>query len=227
MLKLGGKTLMSDASRSRLGRTVDAVEETTIALLMAAMTLITFANVVARYAFNSNILWALEVTVYLFAWLVLLGVSYGVRKHIHIGVDVLVANVSPRARRVLTVIAVLCCLAFSLLILKGSWDYWYPFVTKRAFLVTEDVPMPDFLQFLSTWLNEGERYDKLPRFIPYFALPLGMALLTLRYLVLSWEVLTGKQDSLIAIHEVAEVKDLKEQLDAETKDSAHAAGKTD
>lgn len=218
---------MSDASRSRLGRTVDAVEETTIALLMAAMTLITFANVVARYAFNSNILWALEVTVYLFAWLVLLGVSYGVRKHIHIGVDVLVANVSPRARRVLTVIAVLCCLAFSLLILKGSWDYWYPFVTKRAFLVTEDVPMPDFLQFLSTWLNEGERYDKLPRFIPYFALPLGMALLTLRYLVLSWEVLTGKQDSLIAIHEVAEVKDLKEQLDAETKDSAHAAGKTD
>jgi len=227
VLKLGGKTLMSDASRSRLGRTVDAVEETTIALLMAAMTLITFANVVARYAFNSNILWALEVTVYLFAWLVLLGVSYGVRKHIHIGVDVLVANVSPRARRVLTVIAVLCCLAFSLLILKGSWDYWYPFVTKRAFLVTEDVPMPDFLQFLSTWLNEGERYDKLPRFIPYFALPLGMALLTLRYLVLSWEVLTGKQDSLIAIHEVAEVKDLKEQLDAETKDSAHAAGKTD
>jgi len=218
---------MSDASRSRLGRTVDAVEETTIALLMAAMTLITFANVVARYVFNSNILWALEVTVYLFAWLVLLGVSYGVRKHIHIGVDVLVANVSPRARRILTVIAVLCCLAFSILILKGSWDYWYPFVTKRAFLVTEDVPMPDFLQFLSTWLNEGERYDKLPRFIPYFALPLGMALLTFRYLVLTWEVLTGKQDSLIAIHEVAEVKDLKEQLDAEMNDSAHAAGKTD
>lgn len=206
---------MSKPASSRLGRVVDNIEETTIALLMAAMALITFANVIARYVFNANILWALEGTVYLFAWLVLLGVSYGVRKQIHIGVDVVTAHVSPAVRKVLAVIAVLCCLAFSLLILKGSWDYWYPFATKRAFLVTEDIPMPDMLQFLAVWMNEGERYEKLPRFIPYFVLPLGMALLTLRYLVLTWEVITGKQDSLIASHEGEEVQDLKEQLEAE------------
>jgi C4-dicarboxylate transporter DctQ subunit len=206
---------MTKTSGTRLGRTVDAIEEATIALLLAAMTIITFANVVARYIFNANILWALETTVYLFAWLVLLGVSYGVRKQIHIGVDVLIDNVPPTVRRILTVLAVLCCLAFSLLILKGSWDYWYPFATKRAFLVTEDVPMPDFLQFLSTWLNQGERYEKLPRLIPYFALPLGMALLTLRYLVLTWEVITGKQDTIIANHEVEEIKDFKEQVELE------------
>lgn len=216
---------MSKASVTRIGRAVDTVEETTIAVLMAAMTIITFANVVARYVFNANILWALEATVYLFAWLVLLGVSYGVRKQIHIGVDVLLVNVPPAVRKGLTVIAVLCCLAFSLLILKGSWDYWYPFVTKRAFLVTEDVPMPDMLQFLSTWLNQGERYEKLPRFIPYFVLPLGMALLTLRYLVLTWEVITGKEDSLIASHEGEEVKDLKEQLEAELQDADRPGGR--
>ncbi len=43
------------------------------------MTLITFANVIARFGFNSNILWALEATVFLFAWLVLLGASYAVK----------------------------------------------------------------------------------------------------------------------------------------------------
>ena len=48
------------------------------------MTLITFANVVARYVFNSNILWALEGTVFLFAWLVLLGASYAVKIGAHI-----------------------------------------------------------------------------------------------------------------------------------------------
>ena len=209
---------MNTQSAGAVGRFVDWVEETLIALLLAAMTIITFSNVVARYVFNDNILWALEVTVYLFAWLVLLGASYAVKKHIHIGVDVLVANVPPLARKVLTVIAVLCCLAFSLLLLKGSWDYWYPFATKRAFLVTEDVPMPEFLQFLSDSMNEGERYEKLPRFIPYFALPLGMALLTLRYLVLTWEVITGKVDSIIASHEAEEVKDLQQELlsDADT-----------
>ena len=165
------------------------------------MTLITFANVVARYVFNDNILWALEVTVFLFAWLVLLGTSYGVKKSIHLGVDVVATAVSAKVRKIMTVVAVLACLAFSVLLLKGSWDYWYPFVTTRAFLETEDVPMPDFLQFLANWLNEGERYEKVPRFIPYFILPLSMALLTLRYLQLLWRVVSGKTDLVIASHE--------------------------
>jgi len=205
---------MTPPAGSRVGRFFDAVEETIIALLMAAMTLITFANVIARYLFNSNILWALEVTVFLFAWLVLLGASYAVRKHIHIGVDVLVANVPPAVRRGLAIVAVLACLTFSLLLLKGSWDYWYAFATTRAFYETEDVPMPEFLQFLSDSMNEGERYEKMPRFIPYFALPLGMALLTLRYLQLGWDVLTGKVDLIIASHEeIEEVEGLEEQQD--------------
>ncbi len=187
--------------QSRLGHAVDTLEETIIAILLGAMTLITFANVVARYVFNDNILWALEVTVFLFAWLVLLGTSYGVKKSIHLGVDVVATAVSAKVRKIMTVVAVLACLAFSVLLLKGSWDYWYPFVTTRAFLETEDVPMPDFLQFLANWLNEGERYEKVPRFIPYFILPLSMALLTLRYLQLLWRVVSGKTDLVIASHE--------------------------
>ena len=182
----------------------DKLEENLIALFMGLMVLITFANVIARYVFNSNILWALEVTVFLFAWMVLLGASYGVKKSIHLGVDVVLNIVSPGLRRVLTIIGVFACLLFSILLLKGAWDYWSPFIGKRAFLETEDVPMPDFLQFLAQWLNEGERYEKMPRFIPYFALPLGMALLTLRYLQLAWRVFKDEADMLIASHEVEE-----------------------
>ena len=210
---------MTHAAGGRVGRIVDAVEETTIAVLLAAMTLITFANVVARYLFNSNILWALEVTVFLFAWLVLLGASYAVKKHIHIGVDVVVAMVSPPVRKVLALIAIAACLAFSLLLLKGSWDYWYAFATTRAFLETDDVPMPEVLQFLADSMNEGERYEKLPRFIPYFVLPLSMALLTLRYLQLGWEVVTGKVDMIIASHEEIEEVEGLEEPDDESGDS--------
>ena len=217
---------MSREGTSRLARAVDAIEETIIALLLGAMTLITFANVVARYAFNDNILWALEVTVFMFAWLVLLGASYAVKKQIHIGVDVVTSHVGPKTRRVLAILAVLACLAFSLLLLKGAWDYWYPFVTKRAFLETDDVPMPEFLQFLSDALNEGERYERMPRFIPYFVLPLSMALLTIRYLQLAWQVLTGKVDSVIASHEPEEVSDFEEQAHLDTE-SDPTSGKED
>jgi len=195
----------------------DQLEENLIAIILGLMTLITFANVIARYVFNSNILWALEATVYLFAWLILIGASYGVKKQFHIGVDVVINLFSSPTRRLLALIAVTACLAYSVLLLIGSWNYWYPFITSRAFLETQDVPMPDFLQFLATWLNEGEAYEKIPRFIPYFALPLGLALLTYRYLQLAWKIWQGKTDTLIASHEVEEALD-------ELKQTATQAG---
>ena len=96
------------------------------------------------------------------------------------------------------------------MLLIGSWDYWYPFATERAWLETEDIPLPESFQFLSTLFNEGERYDNLPRFIPYLALPLGMALLTLRFFQVAWKVITGEQDSIIASHEVESIIDTSE-----------------
>jgi C4-dicarboxylate transporter DctQ subunit len=195
---------MTEQAKSRLGLIVDQIEETSIAICLGIMTLITFANVIARYVFNSNILWALEMTVFLFAWLVLMGASYGVKKHIHIGVDAVINLLTPPMRKLCAILAVAACLAFSILLLIGSWDYWYPFATKRAFLETEDIPMPELLQFMADWLNEGERYEKLPRMIPYAALPLGIALLTWRFLQVGWKVLRGELDSIIASHEAEE-----------------------
>ncbi len=194
--------MTSSAPTSKIGQIVDNIEETSIALCLGLMTLITFANVVARYAFNENILWALESTVFLFAWLVLMGASYGVKKHIHIGVDVVINAVSPGTRKVLALLAWAACMAFSLLLLVGSWNYWYPFITERVWLETEDIPMPEIFMFLGDWFNEGEKYEKIPRFIPYFALPLGMALITFRFLQVGYRILVGNIDKLITAHEV-------------------------
>jgi C4-dicarboxylate transporter DctQ subunit len=191
----------------KAGKITDAIEETLIASFLGAMTLLTFANVVFRYAFNDNILWALELTVFMFAWMVLVGASYGVKKHFHIGVDVIINMAPEKLRKVYAMIAVSCCLAFSILLLVGSWNYWYPFATERAWYETDDIPMPDILQFMSDWLNEGERYEKLPRFIPYMALPIGMALLTFRFMQIAFQIYTGKLDRMIAGHEAEEELD--------------------
>ncbi|MEF1251175.1 TRAP transporter small permease [Vibrio owensii] len=198
---------------AKAGRITDAIEETLIAFFLGAMTLLTFANVIFRYVFNDNILWALELTVFMFAWMVLVGASYGVKKHFHIGVDVIINMVSEPKRKILALLAAAGCLAFSILLLVGSWNYWYPFVTERAWYETDDIPMPEMFQFLADWLNEGERYEKLPRFIPYFALPLGMALLTFRFVQITWQIAVGKLDRLIAGHEAEEeLEALKEEL---------------
>jgi len=156
----------------------DQLEETLIALILGAMTLITFANVIARYVFNSNILWALETTVFLFAWLVIIGAAYAVKHNLHIGVDILVRALPASWQKALAVTAVLCCLMFSLLVVYGAYQYWLPFAGERAWYEVDDIPMPESLQFLADSINEGERWEKLPRFVPYFCLPLGFTLIS-------------------------------------------------
>ncbi len=42
-------------------KTINWLEETVIALLLAGMTLVTFAQVIARYIFNTGAVWALEL----------------------------------------------------------------------------------------------------------------------------------------------------------------------
>lgn len=204
---------MEQSIFARIGKATDAIEETLIAFFLGAMTLLTFANVVFRYVFNDNILWALELTVFMFAWMVLVGASYGVKKHFHIGVDVVINLAPEQLRKIYALIAAACCLAFSILLLIGSWNYWYPFATERAWYETDDIPMPEMLQFLADWLNEGERYEKMPRFIPYMALPIGMALLTFRFAQITLQIISGKLDRLIAGHEAEEeLEALKEEL---------------
>ena len=197
---------------------MNVIEESLIALILGLMTILTFANVIARYVFNSNILWALETTVFLFAWLVLLGASYCIKTRTHLGVDVILNIVSPPTRRILAILSVLCCLAFAILLLIGAWQYWSPFFGKQVWYEVNDIPMPGFLKFLEDLLNEGEPYEKLPRFIPYFALPLGMALITFRFIQAGWQILNGETDRLIASHEAEElVEEAAQQAQNDSK----------
>ena len=200
--------------KTKLGRVVNNIEETLIAVILGLMTLVTFVNVIARYAFNTNILWALETTVFLFAWLVLIGASYCVKTRAHLGVDVVLNMVGAGTRRVLALIAVAACLAFSVLVLMGAWNYWAPFAAlpmldgtlkDQAWYEVNDIPMLDFLRFIEEPMNEGEAYEKLPRFIPYAALPIGLFLLTLRFIQLARQVVVGEIDIIIASHEAEEM----------------------
>ena len=50
--------------RSRLGYWINEFEETAIAVLLGVMTLITFANVVLRYGFNTGLIWGLEDNIF-------------------------------------------------------------------------------------------------------------------------------------------------------------------
>jgi len=212
-------------------RSSDNFEESLIAILFGIMTVATFSNVIARYIFNDSILWALELTVFLFAWMVLLGASYAIKKNSHLGVDILINALSPQKRRILGLIAVFFCLLFSFLMLKGSWDYWANFANlpategrwfplgfeenyrDKGWYEVNDIPMPYLLSWMEGVFNEGEEYEKIPRLIPYLVLPLSMFLILFRFLQAGIAIYKGDQDRLIANHEAeGDIDGLKEDL---------------
>jgi C4-dicarboxylate transporter DctQ subunit len=211
---------------------LDSVEEKLISGILGIMVMLTFANVVARYGFNLNILWALELTVFLFAWLVLLGASYAAKKSMHLGVDIIIDSLSSGPRRVLALVSVLICIGFTLLLLKGAWDYWanfanLPGTTGRWFPTgfeekfrgkgwyeTNDIPMPSIFAWMANIFNEGEAYEKIPRLIPYFVLPVSMTLLLFRFIQSAIAIWTGKSDRLVASHEVEdEIEDARAHVE--------------
>ncbi|WP_163849450.1 TRAP transporter small permease [Pseudooceanicola aestuarii] len=223
------------AATGRLGRIVTGLEETAIAVLLGLMTLVTFINVVLRYGFNESLIWGLEVTLILFAWLVIFGVSYGVKVTAHLGVDAVISLLPGRGRRAAALLAAAVCLLYGVLLMKGAWDYWAPFAgleqttgrwfptgladgtRDRAFYVTDQVPMPAMFRFLEDLINYGEEYDKLPRVIPYVILPLGVALLLFRLIQATIGVLRGTREALIVSHEAEDaLADVVAARDAET-----------
>ena len=207
---------MSYTPTGPISRFINNLEENFIALILAAMTGLTFANVIARYVFNDNILWALEATVYLFAWLVLFGMSYAVKTSAHLGVDVVVNRQSPGVKKALGLLSVAACLLFAGLLLVGSIEYWWRFFSKMSFLESEDVPFPVIIQSLVGLVENGEaKYENIPRFIPYFILPFGFALMALRFLEVGWLIWTDRKDMVIASHEAEDMMD--EMNDSENK----------
>ena len=214
-----------------LGRIVNEIEETAIAVILGLMTILTFINVVLRYGFNTGIIWGLEAVTFLFAWLVLFGVSYCVKVTAHLGVDAVINLFSPPVRRVLALVAAAVCLSYAALVFKGAWDYWAPFAgfdatsgrwfptgfensRDQAWYEVVDMPMPEWLRWIEPIFNMGEEYEKIPRFIPYAMLPFGMALLLFRFIQATVRVWNGTQTSLIVSHEAEDEVEAVKHMNA-------------
>lgn len=165
-------------------RALDHLEETLIATLMAAATLVIFVAVTHRYAtdfvvahrawpgmpaayaFLSSIhlSWAQELCIYMFIWMAKFGAAYGVRTGIHVGVDVLINKLDPKWRKAVTIFGLLGGALFTAIV--GTMGA--KFVME---LMDTDQTSPDL---------------ELPSWIVYLCIPLGSYLMCFRFLQVTW-----------------------------------------
>jgi C4-dicarboxylate transporter DctQ subunit len=155
-----------------LREAVNKLEEGLLAFLLALMTILTFVQVVLRYAFNTGMVWSLEATTYAFAALVLIGMSYCVRTKTHIAVDLFTRKMPKNIRRAVALLAIVVCVVYAAMMLYGSST----FVSRLYTLgnLARDVPAPK-------WLLTA-------------TMPLGFSLLAYRFLEAGWHILQGEED---------------------------------
>ena len=156
-------------------RWFEKIEEGLLSFLLAGMTLVTFAQVVARYVFNYSFVWAVELTGVMFAWLIFVGMAYGVRVGAHIGVDAFVKLLGPGAARAVGAVAAALCIVYAAIVTYGGFLY----VRKmyEVGILMQDMPVQQW--------------------IPRIILPIGFVLLALRFGQVLYRLATGQDAHLL------------------------------
>ncbi|MBI79733.1 MAG: TRAP transporter small permease [Pseudomonadota bacterium] len=152
---------------------LDKLEEIFMATALAFMTILTFVQVILR-AFGTGWVWSLEATTYAFAWLVLVGMAYGVRTNSHIAVDLVSNMLPPFPKKIMAMVAIFICLLYSALMFYGG----FIFVDRLIDL------------------GNNARDIPIPRWVLTSMLPIGFSLLTYRFIQLGIKILNGGQTSL-------------------------------
>lgn len=174
------------------------LEEHLVAILLAAMTLITFAQVIARYVFNYSFVWALELTTFLFGGIIFLGISYGIRVGAHIGVDALVKVLPRRIAHITTIVATVLCIVYSVIVLVGSWIYVERMI--QIGILAQDLP--------------------IPQWIPRLVLPIGFALMLFRFTQVLITLVRGGDAHLLGDEAADALKYSAADIDATDQDKS-------
>ena len=83
----------------RIDRFLSRLESTTLILVLTAMVLMAFLQVILRNFFSYSILWGDTFLRHLVLWIAFLGASLATRDKKHINVDVLSRFLSPKTKR--------------------------------------------------------------------------------------------------------------------------------
>lgn len=138
---VGMKVCISPSQESmldRFERGLVAANRWLIILLLLAMAIIIFSNVVLRYTTGDSIIWAEEVARHMMIWVAFLGAGLALRFGGHVAIDNLQRAVSTRTARILRSVVVLGLSAFFIFMTVASSDY----VWRTRFQTTAATDIP-------------------------------------------------------------------------------------
>jgi TRAP-type C4-dicarboxylate transport system permease small subunit len=142
------------------------------AALTAAAVVIVCHMVFVRYVLNHNTIWQTDFVTYSLIAATFLGAPYVLLTKGHVNVDVLPIYVGPRVRFWLAIVAMSVSFAFCAVMTVLTYNFWHE-------------------SYVNDWVSDTMWRARL--WIPYAAMPVGLGLLSLQYLVDFFNLITGRE----------------------------------
>lgn len=125
----------------------DSLEDWFLVISLGAMMILNFANVVSRYLLSTSIAFTEELTTNLFVWSCFIGAAAAAKRGAHLGFGLIVENMPPRARRIVTAFVTLLTLAMFALLFILSFD-----MIETQIMLKQETPalgMPEWVVSLA------------------------------------------------------------------------------
>jgi TRAP-type C4-dicarboxylate transport system permease small subunit len=142
-----------------------------VALLLAAV-LVICQMVFVRYVLQASAIWQHEFVTFSLIGATFVGAPYVLLTRGHVNVDLLPLYLGPRGRFALALLAALISLVFCSILAAYGFAFWYQ-------------------SYIENW--HAQTVWRPPLWVPYFAVPLGMGLLSLQYVADILALLTGRE----------------------------------
>lgn len=148
------------------------IEDIICAICMIIMTTLTFANVVARYVFSASFSFSEEITTYLFVMLSLIGSAAAARRKAHLGFTAILDLMPAGVRRGIQTMSYALATFFSAAL------FWYGISMVQS-------------QIHHGQVTAGMQW---PEWIFGSFVPLGAFFITIEFLFLLIDTVSGKED---------------------------------
>jgi TRAP-type C4-dicarboxylate transport system permease small subunit len=140
--------------------------------LIAAAVLVVCHMVFVRYVLSHNTIWQTDFTTYSLIAATFIGSPYVLLTRGHVNVDVLPHYLGERPRYWLALVSAVMAFAFCLVMAVLTFQFWHEAWTER-------------------WVSDTMWRARL--WIPYSAMPIGLGLLSLQYVVDIINLVTGRE----------------------------------
>ena len=141
---------------------LNKIEDNTASILLIITSLLVFVQVILRKGFNYSISWSEEMSRMMIAWFIFIGSSMAVKEKAHVSMDVLAELLKGRVKIIIEIVVNIINIIFCIMIINAGIGMIKSAVEIGAMATSIRIPL----------------------YIPYASVPVGISLMLLRYMVI-------------------------------------------